>query len=214
MKRSTQQKRRLPRGPNKSLVDRTISHPPQLNGYQVTHSVTMRFIANAAMTAGNANITAGMLLNTWLVATSATQGYQVFQTVKVKKVKVWASSAAGAATTVSVAFTGPTGPSQGDELVHTDTSMSVQPACVGCRPSLRSLASNFQDSTSGQLISFIGPLGTVVDVHCVFRQTWNTAPVAALAALVGATTGAIYLRGLDGLPVATSIFTVVGGVQI
>lgn len=198
----------------RSEQDRAISHPPQLNGYQITHSVVMRYIVKTALTSPGDQITATQLLNSWILAVSSTAGFNLFDTVKVKRVEVWALPVIGGATTIDLKFSGATGPSQGDELVHTDTSMGIQPAHVRARPSARSLASNFQDVASGGLFTLTCPVGSVIDVHCVFRSTWDTAPVACTNALVGAQQGDIMLRGLDGLATAASKFTVVGGNQV
>jgi len=160
----------------------------------------VRFITNAAV---SQSITFQNLLDTFLVAASATAGYQVFQTVKIREVEVWAVPVVGNPAAVSVEFSGVSAGIIGDQLIHSDTSMGLQPAHVRARPSRRSLASEYQLSTSANAFLLTCPAGSVVDVALTFRGTWIVAS-AVQNALVAATTGAFYLRGLDGLAVAST----------
>jgi hypothetical protein len=178
-----------------------ISHPPQLNGYQLTHSVVLRFIANAAF---DATITIQNLLDTWLFAQTAVLGNQVFRSVKVRSVEAWAAPLLGSAVSLQVAFNGTTAGSIGDQIVHEDTSMGIQPAHVRAVPSKRSLAADFQLSAASNAFRLAVPSGAVVDVALTFKGVFNNA-VAAQNALVGATPGAVYLRGLDGVAAATTV---------
>lgn len=179
-----------------------ISHPQQINGQQLRFSTTLRFTATAA---ANATITYQNLLDTILVATTATAGSDVFQVVKIRAVEVWGMPAIGAAGTVAVEYAGAVAGSQGDQMIHVDTSMGVQPAHVLARPSRFSLASTYQPSTVAAAFVTRVIAGSVVDVHCTFRGQFTT-NVAAQNALVAATAGAFYLRGLDGLATATTNF--------
>jgi len=177
-----------------------ISHPPTISNYVVKHSTRLRFTAGAAI---DQAITFADLLDTLLVAKTAVAGSDLFQSVKVRGVEVWASPVLGTATTVIVGFLGATSGEVGDQSVHTDTSMGIQPAHVLARPTLRSLASNFQLASAGEAFYLNCPTGSVVDVELTFNGAF-AASVAAQNALVGATAGATYLRGLDGLAVAAS----------
>jgi hypothetical protein len=179
-----------------------ISHPPQLNGIELRHSVAMRFTTSASI---STTITFQNLLDLWLFAASATAVYDIFQSVKIRRVRVWAVPVLGNAATVLVEFGGLVAGITGDQVVHTDTSMGVQPAHVDCRPNVRSLASNYQIGTANEAFALICPSGSVIDVELSYRGAFATAQVAQNVA-VGATTGAIYIRGLDGLAVATSKF--------
>jgi len=201
--RNNNNQRRQPKKGRRQGQNQSLSHPPQLNGVELRHSTAIRFVTNAAILA---NITYQNLLDTILVAATATTGFDVFQSVKIRRVRVWAVPILGQATSVSVEFAGTTAGLTGDQVIHTDTSMGIQPAHVDARPNVRSLASNYQVSSANLAFALTCPSGSVVDVELSFRAQYNVA-VAAQNALVAATAGAFYLRGLDGLGVATSKFT-------
>lgn len=198
MYKRSQKSRRGPKAPRKGKLS-----PPQLNGVQLNHSVTMRFVTNAAV--AQTAITFANLLDSVLVATSATQGYQVFQSVRVRAVEVWALPSIGQATTVQVEFGNTNAGLVGDQVIHTDTSMGIRPAHVLARPSSKSLASDFQVSGATSAFILTCPSGSVIDVQLTFHGQYSSSTSVANA-LVGATTGALYLRGLDGLAVATTVF--------
>lgn len=189
-------------GPRRSSREPSISHPRQINGQQLKFATTLRFTATAA---ANATITYQNLLDTLLVATTATAGSDVFQVVKIRSVEVWGMPAIGTAGTVAVEYAGAVAGSQGDQMIHIDTSMGVQPAHVLAKPSRFSLASTYQPSTVAAAFVVRVIAGSVVDVNVTFRGQFTT-NVTAQNALVGATAGAFYLRGLDGLATATSNF--------
>jgi len=179
-----------------------ISHPLQLDGYQVRHSVKLRFITNAAE---DVSITFQNLLDTFLVGTSVVSAGDLFNWVKVRHVELWASPALGSAVTVSCSFAGTTTGIMGDGIQHTDTSMGVQPAHLLCRPSRRSLASTYQTNESAVAFNLNVPTGCVVDVALSFMGTFGVSN-AAQNASVATVTGATYLRGLDGLAIAATKF--------
>jgi hypothetical protein len=181
-----------------------IPHPPQIHEYAVRHGTRLRFVCNAAF---NAGITFQNLLDTMLVATSAIVGYDQFFAVKIRGVEVWATPALGTAVDVSVIFDAAVVGQIGDQRLHTDTSMGIEPAHVKCKPSPKSLASDFQLSTANIAMFLSCPAGAVVDVELTFVQSAAAQSVEALNALVGATVGAPYWRGLDGVAAATSKFT-------
>jgi hypothetical protein len=133
------------------------------------------------------------------VATSATVGYDLFEMVRIHRVTVWAQAALGTPTTVAIKYNTTTG----DQTIHTDTSLGVKPAFVSARPSNKSLAAFFQLSGAGAAFQITAPAGSIIDVQCSFKTT-SLAPVMAQNALVGATVGEFYYRGLDGLAAATT----------
>lgn len=180
-----------------------ISHPPQLAGIELRHAVTLRFRATAAAFIA---VTFQNLLDTLLVATTAVAGTDLFQTVKVRRVQVWGMPAIGATASVSVEYSGVTAGIVGDQAIHTDTSMGLQPAHVSARPSGKSLAADYQLSTAAVAFTLGCPAGSVVDLELSFRSQYATANAAAQNALVGATAGVQYLRGMDGIAVATTNF--------
>jgi hypothetical protein len=182
-----------------------ISHPPQINGLELRHGVTLRY--RVAGTATSTAITFQNLLDTMLVATTATAGTDLFQAVRVRRVQIWACPALGSASSVSLEFAGVTAGLVGDQAVHTDTSMGIQPAHVSARPSTRSLASDFQLSSNATAFTLSCPAGSVVDVELSFRSQFApSANATAQNALVAATAGVQYLRGLDGTATAGSNF--------
>jgi len=191
--------------------DQLISHPPSIRDYAVRHGTRLRFTLNASFAAG---ITWADLLDTMLVAASAVAGYDQFFSVKIRAVEVWATPLLGSATTVSVIFDGSTVGLVGDQRLHTDTSMGIEPAHVRAVPAPRSLAADFQLSSTNIAFFLSAPQGAVIDLELTFVQSAAAQAQAAQNALVGATIGAPYWRGLDGLGVATSKFTPVAPAAI
>jgi len=181
-------------------------HPPQIDSYQVTHSTTLRFIAVAAFT--NTVITFENLMDTMLVADTAIHGYNLFDAVKLKSVRIWSQAAVGTSSTVEVQFA----TASGDADIHTDTSLGVRPAFIHAKPSQKSLTSLWNINSGTSAMTITGGAGAIIDVKLVFR-TSDKNPVAELNALVAATIGEFYWRGLDGLAIAGTNFTPPTGVQ-
>jgi len=189
-----------------SRVER-MEHPPQINGYEITHSKRLRFTATAASSTA---ITFADLLDTILVATTAVAGFDLFDIVRIVQVEVWGQAALGTPSSVSVVFTTATG----DRSIHTDTSLGVKPAHVSARPSDKSLASFWQVFGAGAAFQLQCPAGSVIDVSLEYRTAETFAPQAAQNALVTATAGDVYYRGLDGLAIAGTNFPPILGVNI
>jgi hypothetical protein len=194
-----------------TISDIQSHHPPQLNRVNVTHSARLRFLVKA--TADSQDISFLNLCNTMLVATSAVAGSLLFQFVKLNKVEIWSATgqigvALGIPNTISVSFPSLTSGSDGNNMIHSDTSMSVYPAHVQARPSPNSLASKWQNSTdTGIAFNFVAPANSVIDVTLSLKNQFGFG-VAASTALVAATPGATYYRGLDGLAKAGTNFPV------
>jgi len=179
-----------------------IPRPPQIGNYEVVHGTRLRF--SSPLSGFDGNITFQNLLDTLLVASSTTQGYDLFKFVKIRRVEVWAASGNTPASgdgplpvTVAVVFQGVTAGIVGDVSVHTDTSMSIEPAYVNARPSPKSLASNYQVSSSAVAFRLTCPVNSVIDVELSFKSQFVSA-TAAQNGLTSAVAGDIYLRGLDG----------------
>jgi hypothetical protein len=204
MRKQLKQKPRANRKGGRGGRGEMISHPPQIPSYGITRDVRVRFESPAAV---NAAITFQNLLDVFLVATGATTGFDVFDAVRVNSIEVWASAILGTAVTATVVFEGTTAGAQGDQKIHTDTSMGIQPAHVKARPDPRTQAGQFQASSAANAFILEVPAGTVVDVSISLRQPLLATAVAVQNPLVGATTGVFYLRGLDGLAVSTTKFT-------
>jgi len=181
-----------------------ISHPPPIQEYAVRHGTKLRFVTNAAF---QGVITFQNLLDTMLMAATAVLGYDIFLAVKIRAVEVWAEAVAGTPVTTTVTFSGANVGSLGDQRLHTDSSMGVQPAHLRCAPSPKSLASDFQVSSSATAFTLSCPTGTVIDVDLTFVQATEGTATPAQNALVGAIAGAPYWRGLDGVAAAASKFT-------
>lgn len=181
-------------------------HPPQVNSYEITHSTRMRFTATAAAT--NTNVTFASLLDTIVFAATTTAGYDVFDLVKIRRVQVWGQAALGTPSTVQVVYITATG----DRAIHTDTSLGVKPAYVSARPNGKSLSSFWQITSAGNAFNITCPAGSIIDVSLSFR-TGQANPTAAQSALVAATAGELYYRGLDGQAAAATNFPPPTGLQ-
>jgi hypothetical protein len=187
-------------GRSTGKMESLIPRPPPLSGYEITHSVRVRFQANAAIALA---ITYADLLDTFLVASSAVQGYDVFYAVRIDSISIWCNAAVGSSAAVNLLFAGVTAGSVGDQDLHNAVSMGIEPAYVRARPSPRSLGADFQLSSQADAFNLYCPNGSVIDCSLTLRGAYAT-QLAAQNALVGAVAGVFYLRGLDGLAVATT----------
>lgn len=178
-----------------------IPHPPPIRDLSIIHETRLRFVCSAAF---NGNITFQNLLDTMLMAATAVLGYNLFSAVKVKYVETWANSIVGSTTSVTVVFDGQTAGSIGDQRVHQDSSMGIEPAHVKAKPAPKTLASLFQVNSVANAFFLNVPVGTIIDVGLSFKQNLLGSAVAEQNALVGATVGAVYFRGLDGVAVAAT----------
>ncbi len=172
---------------------------------QLSHRQRMRFSVGSAQTL--TPIGYDDLLDTIIVAATATLGYDMFDQVKVNFVEMWAAPVIGGTTQVLVQFDGQTLGAVGDGRVHSDSSMGITPAHIKARPDPKSQAAQWQYSTAAQAFSVTAPAGAVIDVDLSFRTVQSIAPVLAQNALVGATAGELYYRGLDGAAIAGTAFT-------
>lgn len=208
-KNSRQSRRRQGRmtqqiqGNNMEKMTQVIPHPPPIRNYGITHSTKLRFITNAAQQ--QTSITFQNLLDTIFVALTTVTGAELFQAVRVRAVELWATPVIGGATSVQVEYNGTVAGIIGDTQIHTDTSVGVQPAHVRALPAPRSGVALFQASVADQAFALTCPNGTVVDVELTFRgRPGGFAPTQN--APVGATAGAWYYRGLDGLAIGGTQF--------
>jgi hypothetical protein len=150
------------------------------------------------------------LLDTINVAVTAATAVDVFDAVKVNSVEMWAAGSAAAPVTVSMMYGSPMIASsalqvEGDERLHSDTSMSIEPAHLKARPSPKSLCAFYQRSLQETAFSLsVIPAGTIVDVSLSFRQPILGHVVATQSAPAAANPGQIYYRGLDGAALAAT----------
>jgi hypothetical protein len=171
----------------------------------------MRYAATAA---AELVVTFQNLLDTILVATSATTGVDVFDAVRVNSIEIWAIAALGTPATVMLSFNGETIGAQGDQKTHSDTSMGVEPAHVRARPDPLTQAGQFQASAANAAFIITVPAGAVIDVSISLRQPVLGQAVASQNVLVGATAGVIYYRALDGKTTALTNFPVQGALAV
>lgn len=194
------------------LVHQT--HPPPIKP-QIVHRQRMRF---QCTTGGTQNVTYQNLLDTMLVATSATAVYEIFDVVRIRAVELWAASTTlGTPLTVGVQFNGEfTGGLSGDGRIISDTVMGTEPAHVLAKPDKRSASFQWNASTIIVACTLTVPTGAIIDFDLEFKNSVS-APQLAQNVAVGATVGQFYYRGLDGVAYATTKFgpiTIVNGSDV
>jgi len=163
----------------------------------------MRYVCNSGTVQ---NVSFQNLLDTFLVASGATAVWDVFQAVRIRAVEVWAIPVIGNASTVEVQFLGNVAGQYGKPQVWTDTSMGVQPAHTRAVPNRQSTLSLWQQSSADVAFQLTCPTGAVIDLELSFIGRFGV-PLAAQNVSVAASAGAFYIRGFDGLAVATTKFT-------
>jgi hypothetical protein len=200
------QRRQTLGSPMRSLA----THPPQINKVAITHRPTLRFVALGTAAVINVNITYQNLLDSMLVATSATAVSQLFEFVKIHRIRVWGASpsptAAGNAPgirAVGVEYAGVTSGAYGDQEIHMDQSMDIFPAFVDAVPSRKAQCSEWQASATIIAFKLLAPPGSIVDIEASFRSTWGSSNSAQTTG-TGLSAGATYFRGLDGLAAAST----------
>jgi len=186
-----------------------IPHPPPSGNTTLSHRCRLRFVSISAF-AGN--ITYQNLLDAINVATSASTAVDVFFCVRLKRVQIWSNGLTNVSQTLEFTYGGLV--VNGDEKMHTDMSMGIEPAYIDARPSGKSQAS-FWNSSSTAVAWFMDiPANSVTDVVCEFRNNLIGTGPATQFAPAGATAGAIYLRSLDGKATAAAAFTPVGSTNV
>jgi len=185
---------------------------------QLCQSITMRFKTTTAFT-GVLGVTFYNLLDTWIIAGTATAGYQLWDYVKIRRVTVRACIQIGGAgntatptCTVDVEFPGLVAGAQGSGIVRSSTSMSPMcPAIASARPGPKSLAGMWQPSSNDTAFVFraldqLGGaiVGAIVDVELSFKNNPLVAPQTIASAIAAATPGQIYFGSLDGARLAAT----------
>jgi hypothetical protein len=176
--------------------------PPMID-LELKQNVRLRFTSVAAVIRNS--VSWADLTDLFVVAQTAVLGSKLFNFVKIKYVEIWDDDVIGSTATVSITFDNTEGNQADPRKVYSDTSMGVEPAHVLARPNKDSLASKWHLSNANNAFEITVTAGAIIDVGLSFRNQSGTA-VAVQNALVGATPGAIYYRGLDGLAVATTNF--------
>jgi hypothetical protein len=184
-----------------------IPHPPPVQDIGLRREVRLRFLCNAAFESA---ITFQNLLDILNVGATATTAYDLFYSVKIKFVEVWANGLANASATVTVIYDGATAGSVGDQKLHTDSSMGIEPAHVKCSPAPMTAAALYQLSSAAVAFFLNVPAGAVVDVSLSYRNPIAGNQVATQNVPVAAVAGVVYMRGLDGVAIAGTKFTPIG----
>jgi len=83
--------------------------------------------------------------------------------------------------------------------------MGIEPAHIRARPAAKSGVALFQFSGANAAFALTCPSGTVIDVELTYRGRPGIF-TATQNAPVGATAGAWYYRGLDGLAAGATVF--------
>lgn len=185
---------------------------------QLSQGITMRFRTTGSFT-GVLGVTFYNLLDTWIIAGTATTGYQLWDYVKVKRVTVRVGSQIGGAgatqtpsSTCEVEFPGLVAGAQGSGIVKSCTSLTpFVPAFVTLSPGAKSLAGMWQPSSNDtafviRAVDNVGAaiLGAIVDVELSFKNNPIVAPQAIASAISGATPGQIYFGNMDGARIAAT----------
>jgi len=207
--KGSQPVRQSKRGPRR---DGLIPHPPPVEDIGLRREVRVRMLCNAAFAN---DVTFQNLLDIFnSVTVSGTQAADLFTAVKVKKVEAWANGLTNASAIVSLIFDGATLGAQGDQKLHTDSSMGIEPAHIVAVPTRQSQCAQFQASSANKAFYLNCPAGTVVDLMLSLRNPLAGAAVITQNPPAAGTAGTLYMRGMDGVAVATSKFTPVGALAI
>lgn len=154
------------------------------------------------------------LMDSINVTPTATTAFQLYDLMRLRRVRIWttnvqaaAGTAISANTQCKVAFIGGTNGQLGDMEEYEDVSVSPNfPAHLDVRPSPKSQLSQWQVSSAFVAMTMIAPFGSIIEIDIDFRMDSDIAPVAVSGgAPVGATAGQVCFRGLDGLPIATTL---------
>lgn len=184
----------------------TIPNPGGMQSYPLPQcSLKLRFSCSTATTS---TVTWANLLDTVVMATTSTQVYDVFYAMRLHSVEIWIPppvAGVSSSNQCGLAFDSPT---QGDQRLWI-ASAAGGPGYVKAIPSKKSLNGlTWQDSSSvGGFTLNNCPVGAIIQLNVTVRSRLGqgSATVAAQAAS-GATVGTIYLRGMDGLPTASTKF--------
>lgn len=181
---------------------------PQIDD-QLAVGKTLRFVTTGgAGASASSTVTFANLLDAWLVAGTATNGYQLFDFVKVRRVIVRAVPSANnqISVTVGIEYPGLTagGNASGKQAVATSLG-SAKPAIVHLKPGPDAAAGFWQPSSND--VAFVVRAtnsdttictGAIIDVELSFKNNADVNPAAVSSAIAGATAGNLYYGGIDG----------------
>jgi len=189
-----------------------IPHPPPIQDIGLRREVRLRFACTSAFAN---DVTFQNLLDIFNVVTvSGVSAFDLFTAVKIKAVEVWANALANATVEAVVIYDGSTVGQAGDQKIHQDSSMGIEPAHVRAVPGRMTQAAQFQASTATKAFYLSCPAGAIVDLELSLRNPLAAMAVATQNAPAAGTAGAIYLRGLDGQAAAASKFAPQGPLAV
>jgi len=189
------------------------THPPTINSYGITRDVRLRFIATGSPF--NGEITYADILDAICMAATSTNLYDVYTAVKVNAVEAWFLPASDVSPgTITVLYDNVDAGSQGDQKVHTDTSMGIQPAHVKAVPAVMSQQAQWQATSAQPAFNLSCPTGTILDLSVSLRNPINGSVQMAQSVGVALTAGTIYYRGLDGNAIASSGLKPLGALSV
>lgn len=171
------------------------------------------FNGNPGGVPGISNITFNSLCNSIVIATTATAAVNLYDQVRVKSVEITATPAAGTYGCVKLSFPGVTVGASGDASFRSSVSDGVIPAHLKMKPPRDSQAAQWQPGSSAAVAFSLSSRvnGTTAMVAAVFvdlefAMNEDLGALASGNALVAATIGQVYYRGMDGLPIATTTY--------
>lgn len=195
-------RRRQRRGAAQDLVP----HPPPFQAAFVVGKV-LRFKASSALS--GLAITQTNLLDLLCMADTTTTAQRLMSSALLRKVEIWGPMASDLSpVTVSVEFPTDAANAIGaSNALKSDTSMgATRCAYVGFKPRPGSVASFWAArASSASILKLTGPTGSIVDVHLTYVLQNGESAQAVANALVAATVGVVYCRGLDGVAAATTV---------
>lgn len=145
------------------------------------------------------SILARNLLDLVFIATSSSVGYCIFDRFRLRSVDVYYGGTSPVAAYAAVRYFGAVGGIVGDQKTHSATSMGISPLRIHAVPDPKSTLASWQSYSASPMVELELPLSAVVDIVIDYRVDDLATPQAVNYAVVGATTGQIYYRGLDGV---------------
>jgi len=181
--------------------------PPVVD--QLTVGTRLRFVTTGNFN-GALSVSFTNLLDAWLIAGTATNGYQLFDFVRIKRVTLrgmcFAVGSQTSTCTVGIEFPGLVAGlgGAGNQIEETGIGYTA-PALVTLCPGSHTLAALYQSANNANafVIRAVDGLGAalqgvVVDVDLVYKNSADVSPAAVASAISGATPGDLYYGGLDG----------------
>jgi hypothetical protein len=205
MPKNSKQKKQKRTGNNVSM---SLYHPKQIS---MVPKGTMCLRFQTSANSARYQFTVQNILDSLLFATSATVGYNLMQAIKVRYIEMWGIASAGTINNISIQYdlVGSSGDTPGK--VYTDTTLgTTEPSHLKVSPPAGSAAHQWQTNNNESFFILGVFSNTVIDI-CFDYVLPSALSVQEQNALVGATAGTIYSRGLDGLATAATSFPMVLG---